>query len=87
MSITLTAVITNVSLTVSVELRVSPFRLPPYVQLNNHGIRGICSAEVPKSFADRIRYKFDLNSILRSIRIIYMVQFDTMCASPSYKRS
>ena len=60
MSITLTAVITNVSLTVSVELRVSPFRLPPYVQLNNHGIRGICSAEVSKSFADRVRYMLDL---------------------------
>ena len=62
MSITLTAaaVITNVSLTVSVKLRVSPFRLPPYVQLNNHGIRGICSAEVSKSFADRVRYMLDL---------------------------
>ena len=52
------SVITNVSVTASVELRVSPFRLPPYVQLN-HGIQSICSA-VSKSFTDRIRYMFDL---------------------------
>ena len=78
MSITLTAVITNVSLNVTVELCVSPLILPQHVQLKNHGIRGICSAEVSKSFADRIRYMFDLNSIY----VLYTWFNSTRCVHP-----
>ena len=78
MSITLTAVISNVSLNVTVELCVSPLILPQHVQLKNHGIRGICSAEVSKSFADRIRYMFDLNSIY----VLYTWFNSTRCVHP-----